>query len=249
MSYSIVIASGSPRNLKACLDAIERFNPLPRERVVVVLDHLCKTPASWSALWARTEPLIAPSPFNYARNLNLGIAKAQGLGARDIIIMEDDALLMVPRGLDRLYEALHIGLSWSGEPGPSFGACSAEVWGTVCNSNLAPSAGPCTRLEPDMLPTMCLAIAGECIAALKGPFNESFTGYGRDDVDFSWRALDAGFKLGICPACVVDHQSLTSHWRSQPDLAEQTKRSQSEFEKIWGKGTWRMLGRPRKKAK
>ncbi len=240
--FTLVIVSGSVRNLSQCLRRVDDLNPLEHGRIVVVIDEGKRRAYQYEASvrgdWPADPRFIeAPPPFNFSRFVNLGIAART---TPNVILMEDDSLLMTPLGLDKLNALVG---------NHTFGACSAEVWGTVCNPRLKPKATwRHFRLVPDMVTTMCLAIPERTLKKLNlqefrrapggfyGPFEERITAYGKDDWDFSKRVLAAGLTLAVTPLCCVEHdRTLKSFWRSKPDIPEQITTSRREYMELWDK--------------
>lgn len=237
--FTLVIVSGSAGNLSQCLRRVEDLNPLPPGRIIVIINEGAAAQYRYTSQnrgdWPKGIRFIeAPPPVNYSRYVNLGIAARE---TPNVIVMEDDSLLMTPLGLDKLNTLV---------VNHTFGACSAEIWGTVCNPRLRPKANwNHFRLVPDMLTTMCLAIPARTLEKLAGwrerftsgstPFEERITAYGRDDWDFSKRVLLVGLTLAVTPLCCVEHdKTLRSHWRAKPDIPEQLAQSRREYMKIWG---------------
>jgi GT2 family glycosyltransferase len=155
-------------------------------------------------------------PFVYARNINVGIAAA---GREDVLLMGDDVRFITGSLWDLAREASVAGL----------GACSAGVVGTVCNPNQHPVYCRCERgggrmhVHPDIRPELrmlafvCVYIPRRTLDQI-GPLDERFAGYGYDDNDYCRRIVEAGGKLGVSDAAVVEHASLPSSYRTRPDI-------------------------------
>jgi GT2 family glycosyltransferase len=203
MSFSVVILSARAENLVPCVKAVLAAEPdLPPERIVVVDDGARKA-AEPRLPGVRWVPGV--KPFVFARNANLGIRAA----GTDVILLNDDARLIVPRGFTLLAEQL--------QRCPDIGICSAAVRGVVGNLRQRPAGQRGIRIEPQQLAFVCVYIPRrvyECIGLL----DERFAGYGFDDNDYCARTRAQGWKLGICDSCIVDHQSLRSTYRTRADI-------------------------------
>ena len=76
------------------------------------------------------------------------------------------------------------------------------------------------RGEPRQLCFVCVYLPRSTLERI-GPLDERFTGYGFEDDDYSDRIRDAGLRLAICDACIVDHSGrLRSTYRSRADFAD-----------------------------
>jgi len=215
MEYAVVIPSGSALNLRQCLKTLRELNPLPPDRVFIVTDFPVSDECD-DFIWIAGE-----KPFNYSRNLNQGARLALNR-ANIIILLQDDAILLTPGGFDALVEDTieH-----------EIGYCSAEIRGVTSNQNLKERGGS-FRFDKEMIPSICACLPATTFRTV-GYFNERFTGYGREDVDFSRRAMFAGVRLGVSTRCVVDHGSIPSLWRSR-DVSESWGYNRQVFKEIWG---------------
>jgi GT2 family glycosyltransferase len=150
-----------------------------------------------------------PKPFVYARNVNLGMAACP---ARDAVVMGDDVEVVTPGGFDRLADRLRAE--------PALAILSAAIRGVVGNRRQQELPDVSLRLEHDWLAFVCVAIRREAWERL-GTLDERFAGYGSEDVDYSWRAREAGWSIGVDGACVVRHDgSLPSTFRTRRDVSQ-----------------------------
>ena len=181
--------------------------------------------------------LDGESPFVFARNCNIGISAAV---TNDVILMNDDALLMTPRGLSEMQKAYY--QNWP----PTVGLVSAAS-NHVGNPNMWPS-WPCIgpprypgyrgavelREDPRMVCFVCVFIPRVTIDNV-GFLDETFTGYGCDDDDYCLRVRRAGLKIGIFDGCVVDHGSLESTFRPG-NKGGDFSANLARFKEKWGAG-------------
>lgn len=229
MAYHVVIPSKLKSNLLHCLAAIRQQQP--EARVIVVDDGLELADEEKQALgciWLR-----GVKPFVYARNCNIGM-RYQGLPElrykeepRDVILMNDDALLMTPGGFAALAD--------QAEGHPEYGVIGA-VTNMVGNVNQRPrSIG--LREDPRMVCFICVYIPRRTIETV-GMLDEIFTKYGEDDVDYCLRVRNASLKIGISDDCFVDHSCLQSTFRGQPQKSGDMAYNRQIFIDKWGHDGW-----------
>ncbi len=219
--FKVVILSGSAANLVPCVRAVLAHEPdLPPSHVVVV-DDGAREQAEGQLPPLHWVPGV--KPFVFARNANLGLRAA----GTDVVLLNDDALLMSPRGFTQL--------SGQVRARAEVGLCSAAVRGVVGNPRqLASRPGPPLRLEPRSLAFVCVYIP-QAVYAQLGPLDERFTGYGFEDNDYCARARAAGRRLAVWDGCVVDHSGeLPSSYRTRPDLPDLYGENRQRFREKWG---------------
>jgi GT2 family glycosyltransferase len=215
--FSVVILSRDAANLVPCVRAVLANEPeLPPERIIVVDD----------GARAQAEPLLPPirwiegvKPFVFARNANLGIA-----GAPDAaILLNDDALLLTPRGLTSLARA--------GAQHPEFGAISAVT--NVAGNPAQQPANSGLREDPSI--AFVCALIPRSTWDRVGPLDERYClDYGVEDRDYCHRILQAGLKVGIYDFCFVDHAYLRSSFRGDPSAGHSFALNYALFKEKWG---------------
>jgi len=222
LGYAVVIPSANAKNLLACVRALVVGGVDPGSLILV--DDGAR---------AEAQPGVGPvtwitgiKPFVYARNVNLGITAAAG---RDIVIVGDDVELITPGGFDLLAE--------TARSRSSAGVVSAAVRGVVGNGNQSddPSRGAAPRSEADSLAFVCVYVPRAALDEI-GALDERFDGYGCEDVDFCWRALEAGRELLVDPRCVVGHGRLPSSFRTKPNIGDLDRRGRDKLREKWGRG-------------
>ena len=204
--FKIVILSANASNLIACArSALANEPDLPPANIIVVDDGARQRaePHLPGVTWVTGE-----KPFVFARNANLGLRQAQS----DAILLNDDALLVTPRGFSRLAE--------QASQTPNLGVCSAVIQGLVGNPRQLRSPANGMRFESQHLAFISIYLPWTVYQRV-GPLDERFTGYGFDDNDYCERVKAAGYRLGIWDGCVVDHSGrLPSTYRTRRDLPE-----------------------------
>jgi len=207
MNYSVVIPSKNPENCIACVRAVASMEP---DANIIIVDDGARAGAEPVLRGLRYEGRLTWAkglePFIYARNCNIGIRVAPLDHA--VILLNDDALLTTPGGFTAMVSQF--------ETHPEYGVVSA-VTNNVGNARQLPNAGRAgagdgLRDEPTFLCFVCVAIARATLNQV-GFLDERFTEYGSEDVDYSYRALQAGLKLGIFDGCVMEHGKLQSTFR------------------------------------
>jgi GT2 family glycosyltransferase len=224
MPYSVIIPSRLKSNLLPCLAAIRQQQP--DARVIVVDDGLELTDEEKKPLdciWLR-----GVKPFIYARNCNIGM-RYQDVSElryktepRDVILMNDDALLMSPRGFDAMAR--------QATENPEYGVIGA-VTNLVGNPNQRPRISG-LREDPWMVCFICVYIPRRTIETV-GMLDEIFTDYGWEDSDYCLRVRNAGLKIGISDDCFVDHSSLQSTFRGSPQRSGDIRHNGQLFAEKW----------------
>ena len=235
MSFKIVILSAQAGNLVPCVQAILEHEPDLEPRNIIVVDDGARKLAERQlpdVTW-----VTGQKPFVFARNANLGLAHAQD----NTILINDDALLITPRGFSQLSEKI--------QKMPEIGICSAAIQGVIGNPRQKVTGNGRIRFEPKMLAFVCVYLP-KTIFQQVGPLDERFVGYGFDDNDYCTRVLAAGFQLAIWDGCVVDHSGkLPSSYRTQQGVQELFHNNQRLYQNKWnGTATARQVIRSKEKA-
>jgi GT2 family glycosyltransferase len=215
MNFSVIIPSRMASNLVPCVEAVRRHEPAAP--IIVVDDGI-----DWDAahrIKSEVTVVKGEKPFIFARNCNLGIRACEG----DVILLNDDALLDTPFGFHELEAA--------SEAHPEFGVISA-VTNLVGNSRQQPQDIG-LREESRVLAFVCVYIPRTTIDNV-GLLDERFTAYGWEDNSYCREVREADLKLGIFDDCFVDHASLHSTFRGQPNTAGDISAGREIYRQIWG---------------
>ena len=222
MSLSIIIPSKNVTNLCACISAIRRAGDM--DRIIVIDDGLDTPTPTIPSDWPPFSRIYGQQPFIFARNINAGIKACDG----DVVLINDDAILQPGPGLH------YLGLT--AEAQTQYGVMSAAIVGY--KNPLLPAAPRQTRDAGRTVPFVCVYIRREVIDRV-GLLDERFTGtidgyevYGGEDDDYCYRVRQAGWKIGVCDGCVVDHNCLPSTFRS--DASGQYFGARLRFKQIHG---------------
>lgn len=210
MSYTIIIPSKNDVNLYACMKRLREMGE--RGGVIVVDDGLHDAPADDVTPWMLVN---GDKPFIFSRNVNIGIREA---GRNDVVLLNDDALLGTWQGFNSL--ARQIGSH------PEYGAvCPGFNLGGCRHTNLVNQQRQHIANEPTMLIFACCYIPRTTIDRV-GLLDERFglnaggpgaRGYGLEDDDYSLRIRQAGLKLGVYDGVIVNHTTLRSTFRHDPE--------------------------------
>ncbi len=188
---TVVIPSKNCVNLWLCVSAIRRNNP--GVRILVIDDGLEGMDRPLPQCFIMSG---GGKPFNYSRNCNIGILASY---PDDVILMNDDAVLGSPGGFGTLQAASE-----------RFGIVAASTNRTGNTAQIR--LGLDGVREATMVAFICVYIKRQVIDVI-GLLDEDYTDYGREDDDFCLRARQAGFRIGVCDGCFVDHAVLPSSFR------------------------------------
>lgn len=231
MSLTVIIPSCTFANLNVCLPRIDSLDP--EARLIVVNDGIewPKGRFVWdlppgNIFLERKSPIgffSGEKPFNFARNVNLGISEAYDYISRegqllrsqklnDVVLCNDDAILETPGGFTAMQQFCR--------ENPKYGLLSARVKGHAHPIHAHKVEGLTGILEaPIDIPFVCVYIPRKVLDKV-GPLDERFTGsidgemvYAGEDTDYCMRIRHAGYKLGVFNGCVVDHGTLPSTFR------------------------------------
>lgn len=244
-NLSVIIPSKNAANLVPCVEAVRAMER--NVRIIVVDDGLDLSAADarsedhcWLCDMDPTLRVPGEKPFNFSRNVNLGIKAASdlidvtslgepvlkfamGRGGDDVVILGDDGLLQSRGGFLRLQKVAR--------DYPEYGLIAATC-NNVGNPNQRPQ-GIGLRDDPRMVCFICVLIPRRTID-LVGLLDEEFTGYGFEDDSYCLRVRRAGLKIGIHDGCYVDHGTLKSTFRSGQYPRELYERNAEIFRQKWG---------------
>ena len=227
MSYSVVILSKTASKVARCVEAIGQHEP---GADIIVVDDGVEWPED-NAEWGDLPTFCAvkgQKPFIFARNANIGIKAA---GKRDVVLLNDDALLESPGGFSCMEQAA--------KDFPEYGIIASTCNNIGQRSQFPQGIG--LRFEPRMVCFVCVYIPRSTID-LVGLLDEDFTAYSHQDDDYCVRVKLAGMSIGIHDGCFVEHTLLESDYRGTGggDLRD----GAAIFEAKWGTDN---RGRPCKK--
>jgi len=193
LKTSVVIVSKDDRLLADTLQALRpSLGQLLHEVLVIDASDGALDDIRESHLWAKW------SDYRQPRNLHTTISQQRNIGVRlaegDIIVFTDAGCLPEDRWLERLLEPiLEEGESVTCGPARAIGKSiySGDRWWGNSDVNYVPLAA-----------TINLAFRHEAFEAVGG-FDESFAA--AEDLDFTWRLTDHGYRLRWVPDAVVKH--------------------------------------------
>jgi glycosyltransferase involved in cell wall biosynthesis len=202
----LVCTRNGRRTLPGCLEAIARLD-YPDYEIIVVDDGSTDGTGDWVAANSPTARLVRTTGIGLsaARNLAAGAASGEILAYLDDDC-EPDAFWLrhAVKGMQE-----H-GLAVAGGPNlapPKPGALQA----VLDRLPGLPVQVMLDDLRAEHLPGCNLLVRAEAFAALGG-FDARFHTAG-DDVDFCWRALEAGVTPGFLPGAVVWHHRRSTPWK------------------------------------
>ncbi len=193
----VICAYNAERTMEACLESLRKLD-YPNYEVVVVDDGSRDRTAEISARFPE---------FRLIRQPNKGLSVARNVGmqaARGEIIAYTDSDCVVDSHWLRFMVGAMTANGFDACGGPNY-APHEEGRTEACVS--ASPGAPCHVLTAEDRAEHlagCNMVFRKDVLQRIGGFDPQFTAAG-DDVDICWRALDAGFVLGFCPAAFVWH--------------------------------------------
>jgi hypothetical protein len=212
MSWSVIVPSCNDANIVDFVSSLRASHPdVTPDQVVIVDDGLSDHARS---ILEDCTFVAGVKPFVFARAINMGAAVEPD---RDLVIVGDDVRFLSNSLIDRLAAQSHDVAAISPE---IIGLCGQEAQRSRSRATVAP-----------WLAFVCVYIPRRAWDAI-GELDESFTGYGYDDVDWSLRAFGFG-PLRIDHSLRVAHID-ASTFRHSPGWIDQYKQNLAIFEAKWG---------------
>jgi len=217
--YEVFVVSGTLENFRACLETIRASEPdLPPDRIHVFAGWaLAGTDLEWQITYH--EQL---RPFAVARENNRALREIWGRG-RDAILVEDDVEVVSPE----IFKSLAMfAEAYDGRCLLSPGI-EGFIYGNVV---LRPHKHLQIHREPKHYPIICSYFPVE-LELLVGYYDEGYTRYGCDDIDYTLRLVKAGIPLLACSKLITRHRYDRSVFRARG--TDQTA-SREYFRGKWG---------------
>jgi O-antigen biosynthesis protein len=193
----VICAYNAERTMEACLKSLRELD-YPNYEVVVVDDGSRDQTAEIAACFPE---------FRLIRQSNKGLSVARNVGMQaalgEIVAYTDSDCVVDPHWLTLMVGAM-TAKGFDGCGGPNYAPHEdSRVAACVAGSPGAPCHVLTAEDRAEHL-AGCNMMFRKTVLQQIGGFDPQFTAAG-DDVDICWRALDAGFVLGFCPAAFVWH--------------------------------------------
>jgi hypothetical protein len=206
----------------------------PDCQIVIIDDGVdlneLRSKREWSGALEGCYLLAGKKPFNFARNCNMGIRSA---GQRDIVLLNDDALMRSPEGFHVAQKAAEGDLD--------LGCIGATT--NITGQILQKPQNQGLRIIHHIA-FVCVFIPRRAINRLKeyqrihpdtyrqqdGLLDERYClDYGVEDRDYCEMLTRAGMKVAVHDKCYVDHSRLTSSYRGRPQAAGRSVQNRALF--------------------
>jgi O-antigen biosynthesis protein len=193
----VICAYNAERTMRQCLESLRKLRYSNFE--VIIVDDGSRD---------RTAEIAMDFPeFRLIRQPNKGLSAARNVGLHaargEVVAYTDSDCVVDPDWLTLMMRAMLEG-GFDGCGGPNY-APSEKRWVAACVA-AAPGAPTHVLVEADRAEHLagCNMVFSKAVLLDVGGFDPRFTSAG-DDVDVCWRTLDAGYRLGYCPAAFVWH--------------------------------------------
>ncbi len=184
---TIVVLSKYPDVLGPFVQSVKTY--CPSTPVVLVRDGYAITPIpGWMLIQGNEK-------FSMAGNANLGLRAVDP--EHDVLYCGDDVRFTQSDTVAEMASVAH--------NDSRIGLLSAKICGRGSVTQLSPISAP-TRCPPVDMWFVCVFVKREVINRV-GYFDEQFSDFGSDDLDYCLRCLFAGFSLAVTPNVAVQHIS------------------------------------------
>ncbi len=227
-----IVPSRTDKLLGALLTSIDSSNSHTDFQIVVADNGLSPDFTAWAREYFPVLFVPIPEPFNFAVAINRAV-EASDPGT-DILIINDDVVIESEGFVRSMQSALEQARR------EAFGIISPVIEGGVGNTDQGetPPAGQ-IRLTRRPICFVAAAIPRE-IWTQVGLMDERFVGYGFEDVDYSRRVVEAGWKVGVTGAGRVRHGTdaipFSTTFRQHKNLAALSDLAGRLFAEKWGGG-------------
>jgi hypothetical protein len=225
---TIVALSKYPQIFEGFDENVRKFVTNPNINKILVRD---------GALLGESIPgwltLSGPRVFSMTGNANIGFKAVDP--DDDILYIGDDVRFTQMNTIERLKEIA--------DTNPRIGLISPKINGGADNYlQTNPPTDKKLVFSDKYLALVCTYITREALNAIGFLDEDTFKGYGWDDVDYSRRVRQAGFKLAVAPQVEVNHglkrqgteTFLLNEKGYYDELQKQSDENAKAFFKKWG---------------
>jgi GT2 family glycosyltransferase len=251
--YRIIIPSRTIENLLPCVEAVLLHEPDVELGDIVVVDDGVEWQASPEAaeLFQGITAVPGAKPFIFARNCNIGIKATapridvtcmeddgprymDGVPERDVILLNDDALLESDLGFSQMVAAAQERLDF-GIIGATTNITGQPLQKRAPNWISHPSSVTANLRAVPHIAFVCVLIPARTLRTV-GLLDEQYAlDYGCDDADYCEAVTRKGLKVGVHDGCFVDHGSLRSTFRGDPKTPKSFRQNLGLLIQKWGK--------------
>ena len=242
MSLSVIIPSRTVSNLVPCVAAVRKHERI-EVRIIVVDDGIASPHAMW---WQGINRVAGVKPFVFSRAVNAGIRAA---GDDDVVLLNDDALLESPLGFSLMQRVAaadeRVGIigavtdltgqphqrrkrdpekEWVARNVPSYGLRAVDHFAFVCVYIPRRTINALAQLTPEIPDLLTGGLLDEryCLD------------YGVEDRHYCMQCQKAALLVCVHDACFVNHSSLHSSFRGNPEAPGSFQQNYALYKRKWG---------------
>jgi len=233
----IILTHNNLEYTKMCVESIRKYTRRGTYEIIVVDNHSVDGTVEWLKDQEDIKYITNWENFGYPIGCNQGIKIATG----DNILLLNNDTIVTHNWLDNLIQCLY-SADDIGAVGPVTNHASyyqsiptnyqniEQMHEFAKNYNISDKSKWDERIK---LVGFCILIKREVVEQV-GPLDELFTPGNYEDDDYSFRILQAGYKLMLCKDTFIHHFGSLSFRENIPEFRRLLKTNEEKFTNKWG---------------
>jgi len=223
--YSVVIPTRTLANIGPCIAAIQANEPnLPLSSIVVVDDDETGKVQRFCESHGATR-ILGAKPFVFPRAINMGVKAAIAVDpdVEGFVLVNDDSLLESNGGFTLLHESV--------KAHPEIGILGAVT--DLTGQPLQRPRGIGLRVVPHIA-FVCCYVPRSTFENVQWMDTRYCVDYGCCDLDLCQAVTRAGLNVAVHDSCFVNHSTLTSSFRGDPQTPRSFQQNYALYKEKWG---------------